>query len=120
MTKLNAEQFANSGPSPTQSDAMATVVHLADSAAFNHKHGANHLAKAYDLVQGLPPDVKSAMEKVVRGKKTIEWHLEHATKHSIEAGDDIGQMAKHIRTHPAFRPHAMELNETDPVQFGRY
>jgi len=108
--KLSAEQFANSGPSPTQEDAFTTVAHLADSVAFNHKHGSRHLVRVMDALDQMPIEA--------RLKKPLYWNLEHATKHSLEAANDAQKLAKHVRNHPAFRGEVSALRNHEARQRG--
>lgn len=94
---LSYDQFADAGPSPTDEDAFTTVVHLADSAAFNHKHGASHLASA-----------REEAAKLQDGGKVV-WHLDHATKHHIAAQGDLESLVEHVKRHPAFEPGRSEM-----------
>lgn len=109
LRSLRAEQFADAGPSPTREDAYATVVHNGDSAAFNLKHGARHLARALKEVRKLPDgDMRDV----------IDWNLQHALKHHIEAREDVSKMVKHVRSHPAFRQEAGLVRDAE-LGFGR-
>ena len=58
---LSYDEFSDAGPSPTGKDALATVIHIADSSAFNHKHAAMHadrvreeLIKLLDMLPASP------------------------------------------------------------------
>jgi hypothetical protein len=103
---LNYDQFADAGPSPTPEDAMKTVVHLADSAAFNFKHGASHLKSAQDEADKLGP-----------AGKNVVWHLDHSIKHHIAAQEDLESLRDHVKAHPAFKEGIDEMaGLTDRMQ----
>lgn len=101
---LNYDQFADAGPSPTEPDALATIVHLADSAAFNHKHGAMHLARTQEEVAKLPDSLGKQRDLII-------WHLDHATKHHIAAQEDLESLVHHAKTSQFLKPHTDEIGE---------
>jgi hypothetical protein len=97
---LNYDQFAEAGPSPTKTDAFSTIVHLADSAAFNLKHGAMHHARVQDLISQLP---ESELHQ------QIIWNHDHAIKHHIAANEDLTSLIDHVKSNPYLKD---AVNET--------
>lgn len=94
---LSYDQFTDAGPSPTHEDAMKTIVHLTDSASFNAKHGASHLASA-----------REEAAKLADGAKVV-WHLDHATKHTISTHEDLESLRNHIKESPFLRQAVDEM-----------
>lgn len=99
---LSYDQFADAGPSPTKEDAYATVVHLADSAGFNLKHGAMHLKRTQDEVRKLPPS---------KQRDVAIWHANHSLKHHITAQDDLMSLVDHVQSHPSFKSAVAETGD---------
>jgi hypothetical protein len=98
IRNLSYDQFADAGPSPDGKSALTTIVHLADSAGFNLKHGSSHLADARKEAAALGP----AGHKVV-------WHLDHATKHHIATDEDLTSMREHIEQSEFLRDAVNEI-----------
>lgn len=107
---LSAEQFKDSGPSPTPKDAFITVSHLSDSIGWNLKHGTSHL---FSLIKSIQKSDIPAHQK-----ETIVWHAQHTMKHTLEAGDDARRLNKHVAKHPAFRGAVQEIRHIDPTKYG--
>jgi hypothetical protein len=108
--KLRAEQFANSGPSPTDEDAFTTVSHLTDQIGHDSKHGTSHLFSLMEHVQkaDIPP----------KQKKTILWHAAHSEKHFLSVRDHAEKLGKHVARHPAFRESIQEIRHINPMKYG--
>jgi hypothetical protein len=104
-TKLDYDTFANAGPSPTKEDAFTTVIHIADSSAFNHKHASMHANRVREeLVKLLDMLPKSPIYKDIKEQiKIVIWNYDHEIKHFITAQADTESLVKHLRSHPAFK-----------------
>lgn len=107
---LTYDNFSEAGPSPTSKDAMSTVIHIADSSAFNHKHAAMHAARVQEelkkLLDMLP---KSPIYNELREQiSLIVWNYDHEIKHFITAQADTESLVKHLRSHPAFKNEVAE------------
>jgi hypothetical protein len=101
---LNYDQFAEAGPSPTSNDAFSTIAHLADSAAFNAKHGALHHYEAQKITRKLPDSVGDLRDQII-------WELDHSTKHGIACHEDLESLVKHVKTNKYLKPAALDLAE---------
>ena len=109
-TGLTYDEFANAGPSPTKGDAFTTVIHIADSAAFNHKHAAMHADRVREeLIHLLDMLPGSPIYKEMRDQiKIVIWNYDHEIKHFITAQADTESLVKHLRSHPAFKNEVAE------------
>lgn len=108
--KLNPEQFADSGPSPTREDAFTTVSHLADAVGWNLKHGTSHALSLQRHIQSADIPAKQ--------RKTILWHLDHTVKHVLESKEHAQKLSRHVARHPAFREATQEIRAIDPMRYG--
>jgi hypothetical protein len=109
-SKLTYDEFSDAGPSPTKQDAFTTVIHIADSSAFNHKHAAMHADRVREeLIKLMDMLPKSPIYNEMRDQiKIVIWNYDHEIKHFITAQADTESLVKHLRSHPAFKNEVAE------------